>query len=271
MRDSPRSGRWIFSLARRAERWAALAQGKGYGTSTIEQENRLVHALLAQPPRLALDIGGNVGDYTAELRRRTPDLEIHVFEPDAGNQARLAQRFAGDARIHRVAAAVSDQAGQATLYADTPGSGMASLVQRRLDHFGLEMTAQQSTPVLRLEDYWAGALDARVMDIVKIDIEGHELAALRGFGRALAATRLVQFEFGGTNIDARTYFQDFWYFFREHGFSLQRITPFGLQFIDRYRESDEAFVTTNFVAVNERGAMPGTPPGDQAAASLRSV
>jgi len=93
-------------------------------------------------------------------------------------------------------------------------------------------------------------LQRRTIDIAKLDIEGHELAALQGFGDAIRATKIIQFEFGGANIDTRTYFQDYWYFFKEHGFDLFRITPFGHQAIPAYREADEFFSTTNFLAVN---------------------
>ena len=61
-----------------------------------------------------------------------------------------------------------------------------------------------------------------------------------------------QFEFGGTNIDTRTYFRDFWYFFKECGFILYRITPLGAELIRTYRESDEYFMTTNFIAVKRK-------------------
>lgn len=89
---------------------------------------------------------------------------------------------------------------------------------------------------------------------MKIDIEGLELAALRGFGAALDATSVLQFEFGGCNIDTRSYFRDFWTLFQRRGFTLYRITPFGLDRIARYRESDEFFSTTNYVARNDSGA-----------------
>ena len=73
-----------------------------------------------------------------------------------------------------------------------------------------------------------------------------------GFGEALSETSVLQFEFGGSNIDTRTFFQDFWYFFKENDFAIFRITPFGVERIGRYRESDEFFFTTNYVAINRR-------------------
>jgi hypothetical protein len=73
---------------------------------------------------------------------------------------------------------------------------------------------------------------------------------MHGMGKAIHQTRIIQFEFGGCNIDTRTYFRDFWSFFNFHNFKLYRITPFGLERITRYRQSDESFATTNYIAIN---------------------
>lgn len=146
--------RLVCGLARRIEKRAARAQGKGYGTATIARENALVLRLLGRTPQLAVDIGGNVGDYTAELRRRHPQVEIHVFEPSSTNIARLRERFAADERVTLVPCAVSDEARQAMLFADESGSGMGSLAQRDLSHRGLRFEAQESVSVIRFEDYW---------------------------------------------------------------------------------------------------------------------
>ena len=59
---------------------------------------------------------------------------------------------------------------------------------------------------------------------------------------------VVQFELGGASIDTRTFLQDFWYLLRPLGFRLGRITPRGLVPIPHYREQDECFSMTNYVA-----------------------
>ena len=86
------------------------------------------------------------------------------------------------------------------------------------------------------------------LDFVKLDIEGHELDARNGVGEALKFIAVIQFEFGGCNIDTRTFWQDFWYFFKKNNFDLYRITPFGKIKIKKYREIDEFFSTSNFLA-----------------------
>lgn len=234
------------------ERVAAYAQGKGYGSTTIRQEVKLLHQLLGIRPNLAIDIGGNVGEYTAELRRKNPSLEIHTFEPSATNFEKLNIRFKNDTLVKLVPLAVSDTSGSAALFSNEPGSGLGSLTKRRLEHFNIAFETTETINTLRFEDYWKDVLQKKPLDLVKIDIEGHELAALKGFGAALEAARVIQFEFGGCNIDTRTFFQDFWYFFKEHNFDIYRITPFGSEYITRYKESDEFFLTTNYIAVNKK-------------------
>ncbi|MFC7299683.1 FkbM family methyltransferase [Herminiimonas aquatilis] len=243
---------YIFKFAKLLERTATAMQGKGYGAATIEQEVKLVLQLLDLVPQLGVDIGGNVGNYTAELRRRYPSLEIHTFEPSATNVQKLKARFGNDELVKLVPYAVSDAEGTASLFANQPGSGLGSLTKRKLEHFNIDFSHQETIQTVRFEDYWKDRLNKRRLDIVKIDIEGHELNALNGFGTALHQTRIVQFEFGGCNIDTHTYFQDFWYFFKDQNFDLFRITPIGVQKIQRYAESEEFFATTNYIAVNRR-------------------
>lgn len=242
----------LLYLARLTERIAAYAQGKGYGTASIRQENALVLKLLGKNPKLAIDIGGNVGEYTAEIRRRNPNAEIHTFEPSTTNIQKLNQRFGNDEKIFILPFAVSNNSGSAMLFANEAGSGLGSLTQRKLEHFNIDFNVRESVNIIRFEEYWHSNLNNRILDIVKIDIEGHELSALNGFGKAIFSTSVIQFEFGGCNIDTKTHFQNFWYFFKDHNFDLFRITPLGIENIKTYRESDEYFSTTNYVAVNRK-------------------
>jgi FkbM family methyltransferase len=241
----------LFNLASLAEIVAAYVQGKGYGTSSIRQENDLVLKQLGKSPALAIDIGGNIGEYTAEIRRRNPGTEIYTFEPSATNIQKLNQRFANDKKITIIPLAVSDNTGAGTLYSNEDGSGLGSLIQRKLEHFNIDFNVKESVNTIRFEDFWNTNLKNRNLDIVKIDIEGFELAALNGFGKAIFSTNIIQFEFGGCNIDTRTYFQDFWIFFKDHNFDLLRITPLGIQSIKKYKSTDEYFSTTNYIAVNK--------------------
>jgi hypothetical protein len=140
----------------------------------------------------------------------------------------------------------------AVLYSNEDGSGLASLTKRRLDHFGIFFNNKETVSTIPFKEYYDTNLKDRVIDLIKIDIEGHELDALKSMEDLLYNIKAIQFEFGGCNIDTRTYFQDFWYFFIPKGFELYRITPFGIQRLNKYSESLEYFSTTNYIALNGR-------------------
>ena len=234
------------------EKDAAYAQGKGWGGGTIQDEVSACLNLLSGVPRVFVDIGGNKGHYTQEVLRRFPDIEVFLFEPASANIPVLKAAFSSLANVYLSSLALSDISGQQILYADRPGSELASLSKRRLDHFGINMDCAEQIEAQRFDAFWTSTRRGGVIDYVKMDVEGHELSVLRGFGALLPTVRLIQFEFGGCNIDSRTFFQDFWYFFAENDFSIYRITPSGVAKIDSYVESDEFFSTTYYIALNNR-------------------
>ena len=233
----------------RIETICAFYRGKGWGAATVQYEVKQIAQLSGDvKPSLAIDIGGNKGLYTQELLGVFPGISVIIFEPAKPNLRILEERFVGD-NVKIEPNALSKDSGTATLFSDEPGSGLASLTKRRLDHHGKQMSLSEDVRTLRFEDYWAKDLEKREIDICKIDVEGHELDVLLGFGEAINHTRLIQFEFGGTNIDTRVFFQDFWYFFKDNGFKIFRLTPFGRTEIKRYREDLECFSISNFVAI----------------------
>jgi len=226
----------------------AHLQGMGWGSVTIKKEFSSVTSLLSKSPSLCVDIGGNKGIYTEEILSKFPLCKVVVFEPSISNSNLLHSKFLENANITIVQKAVSNFNGEGVLYSDIDGSGLASLTKRRLEHFDIAFNHSEKTSVIRFEDYWKSELGSENIDFVKLDIEGHELDALNGFGEALKFINVIQFEFGGCNISTRTFWQDFWYFFKENNFDLYRITPFGKIKITKYRELDEFFSTTNFLA-----------------------
>jgi hypothetical protein len=124
-------------------------------------------------------------------------------------------------------------------------------LKRLLIHFNIDFAKSEMVKVNTIDNYCEeNQIDH--IHLLKIDIEGHEYDALLGAEKmfALNAIDIVAFEFGGCNIDTRTFFQDFWYFFNEKGFKLFRITPSGyLHPINSYKEIHEQFRTANFIAV----------------------
>ena len=208
---------------------------------------------------VVIDAGANQGQFlgvTLQVFAGRP-IEVHAFEPSLSTYDTLEQKYQAAPGVFLNRMALGAAAGSAQLYSDRPGSGMASMTQRRLDHFGLQQSLVEQVELGTLDAYCA----ARGLDeiaLLKLDVEGHELDVLRGATVQLqrGAIKRVLFEFGGCNIDTRTYFQDFYYLFRGLDMALYRLTPGGyLAPVPDYRELYEKFRTTMFVALRSDGAL----------------
>lgn len=236
------------------EKLAAIAQGKGWGMSSIRQEVNACLSLLGREPQIICDVGANRGDYSWELLLRFSGCKFYLFEPSATNLNVLFDRYRAYPQVKIFPVALSNQQGSAILFASTPGSGEASLSELQGEDTASRTGHQESIATERLDAFGDELTEngSRHIDLVKIDVEGHELAVLEGCGELINAIKIVQFEYGSRNLDTRTNFRDFWSFFQRHGFSLYRITPRGAQPIPSYSVWQETLVTTNFIALNQR-------------------
>lgn len=146
---------------------------------------------------------------------------------------------------------MSDEIAETTLYYDKENSGLASLYNRQLDYRGIEFCMSEKIMIDTL-DHYCEVNNIETIDFLKMDIEGNELKALNGAKKLLAEKRIknIQIEFGGCNIDSRTYFRDFWNLLNEN-FKVYRILQDGLREIPRYGERLECFVTTNYLFIKK--------------------
>jgi hypothetical protein len=137
------------------------------------------------------------------------------------------------------------------------GGGLGSLHVRRDASVPVIEYGETTVGTIRLDDY-ADAHNVASVDLLKMDIEGHELFALRGATRLFDAGRVkaLTFEFGSANVNSRTFFRDFWDMLVAYGFSISRIVPGGrLRQVPAYSESLEYFRgATNYVAVLRRNS-----------------
>jgi FkbM family methyltransferase len=233
-------------------------QGKGWGGATTEQEVRFILSKLPSP-EIVVDVGGNIGNWTAALLNRSKPKHVYVFEPSKRNQGILAERFRQNKNVVIIPKALSDKDGAAPLFANESGSGLASLHQRRLDHFGIPHEEVERIEMMSVSQFISDFGIPKI-DILTLDIEGHELTALKGIPRNFwDKINVIQFEFGGCNIDSRTFFQDFWYLLSPR-FTMFRMSPMGLLVITQYRELDEVFATTNYLCLHRTFKDPIYPP-----------
>ena len=91
------------------------------------------------------------------------------------------------------------------------------------------------------------------IDIMKIDVEGHEFEVLRGVHRALSrsAIDIIGLEFGIHQVESRHFFRDFYRLFDDYGYVVHFIRGGALHEVTRYEYQYEDF-TNNFQLVARR-------------------
>ena len=213
--------------------------------------DRLLRDLRQFDAPVVFDVGANVGAYAAAILERLGSaVKLHCFEPSEKTFAQLRRRLGSDSSVSLHHMGLSDAPGEAVLYssASTEQSGMSSMYDRDLDHLGLRL-GDKETIRLTTVDLFCRENRIERIHFMKLDCEGHELKVLAGAREMLdrGAIDFVQFEFGGCNLDSRTYLRDFFQLLSPR-FRVYRILRRGVAPIDRYREQDEIFTTTNFIA-----------------------
>ncbi len=234
---------------------AQFFQGKGWGAATTKAEVAAIQQLLSNydvSKLVAVDVGANVGDWTASFSQIFPECQVIAFEPNSSAFKILNSRFQDNSNIHCVKLGLSDRNEDVVLYSDSEASGLSSIHNRRLEHFSIRFNETESITVSTLDSWILLNYEYSVPTILKLDVEGHELSVLAGARVTLEKVLLVQFEFGGTNISARTYLQDFWYLFAELNFDLYRLSPRGPVKVHEYSEMLEVFRPTNYFAVRKQ-------------------
>ena len=137
----------------------------------------------------AWNVGANIGVYALQLAHLVGAAgHVIAFEPNPAARAVLARNIARNSlepRIEVVPSAVGSAPGTVDFFTSgTDGMGRAGRPNPRLS-----TTDRIEVPVTTLEAF--AAARGRVPDVVVMDIEGWEIAALEGARALLARTRFI--------------------------------------------------------------------------------
>lgn len=196
-----------------------------------------------------LDVGANVGQWSLLAARHCPAATIHALEIVPDTHARLLAACAHVPSIRPHPLGLSDRAGTLSMHVIPGRDVLATALAEfsRAVHGGRAQTVQGR--VLDGDEFCRRE-GIQQIDLLKVDVEGHEPQVLRGLSGMLSrgAIRAIQFEYGTSNIDARFLLRDAYALLESHGMRVGKVYP---SYVDLrpYKRRDEDFLGPNYVAV----------------------
>ncbi len=244
------------TVGRRAYGWMYL-----FGKAFAEREESEFFRRLVRPGMTVVDLGANVGFYTAQFSRIVGQGGVvHAFEPDPFCADILRRRIGAlesAANVRIEGAALGAEPGEAVLYCSHRDRAESRTHPLDPDTPGETIRV----PVRTLDDY-CREHGVGAIDVLKVDVEGDEVGVLRGM-REILTTRppgWIFIEFSPDQIrGAGDTPEDFWALLREHGYrtyTLERGRP------ARRIEDTDAFTRThehedsNVLAVHRSRPLP---------------
>lgn len=187
---------WVvpYRLWEARHRWRQLRSGGCSARRSLgialsgSRTNALVNTRLELLPASALDeigvvvdIGANVGDWSAGVLRLADPEQVFVFEPSPKVFSIVHERFAGRTDVTVIQAAVGDRDGTTSFHV-TDHSHNASVLRPRADigdllDGGGTIVERVDVEMVRLDTALA---DVARIGILKIDVQGFERGVLAG-------------------------------------------------------------------------------------------
>ncbi|MEM1116498.1 MAG: FkbM family methyltransferase [Bacteroidota bacterium] len=180
---------------------------------------RMLRALhdLGIRPATVLDGGANAGQFARAAIETFPEADVIAIEPLPDLVETLRQNLADATRTRVEATALGSASGSLRFF--RTDYSLASSALRPLDAAGV---TEVEVPVTRLDDLVDASALARPV-LLKLDLQGYELEALRGAEAVLAVTDHVLLEVAfETAYEGEATFAHLDAFLRERGFQFLR-------------------------------------------------
>ncbi len=202
---------------------------------------------------ILFDVGANEGNYTQFLieqleKQGIQDYEIHLFEPQQTCYESLKKRFSSNSKIAINKVALSDESGDKVIFTDFQGSSSASLYNRK----EIKLEQQEMVTLSKLSEYITNR-KIPYISLLKIDTEGNEKKVLLGAESYLTPDiiRAVQFEYGGTYLDAGITLAEVVQLLMKRGFAVGKLEQNKIDFKSDLGDFMEDYTYSNYVAVKK--------------------
>jgi len=169
--------------------------GKGRNLISFDEPfTVMAHLLRGHQVSGFIDAGASNGRISRRLLHRFPSAQAYAFEPNPLYAEALKQYAGEEPRFHPQFLAISDREGSATLHVtESPGNTSLFMPGRRLKDISAAGASVKSDDEVELVtiDNWAQRNGGPSIELMKFDIQGGELKALRGAARTLKDSTLL--------------------------------------------------------------------------------
>ena len=214
-----------------------------------------------------IDVGANTGQFGAEIRDAGYSGPILSVEPLSTAFAELEERAVRDGNWIAIRCALGDREGRSTL--NIAGNSASSSL---LDMLSAHEDASPETRYVGVEQVAVRRLDAVLAEqhiaaarpYLKIDVQGYELAVLRGVSPRLRELAIIQVELSLARLYAAgPLYREVDDFVTDAGFALVGVEPgFAHRASGRLLQVDGIYARADLLSDLERGASKVSGPED---------
>ncbi len=138
------------------------------------------------------DVGANIGDTAISYHQLFPAAKIYAFEPFPASFTSLSDRVSGISKIRTFQNGIADRSGKMKFYVNHNTSTNSLLVPQKMGLSSDKQVANKNNievEVITIDNF-CEANNIIAIDILKLDIQGGELAALKGAAKMLANKKI---------------------------------------------------------------------------------
>jgi FkbM family methyltransferase len=251
-----RRSRVVRRIARQCEKFLFGYFNEAFFDLDRNGEGALIAALVDEQPGapiLAFDVGAHRGEWTKAVVGRNPDAVVYCFEIVPALARELRDHLAGLPNVHVCEHGLSSTSRQLHVHWNKTFETTSSVNRAR--HEGGFMIGSDVVRVngeVKTGDMVLESLSGPRIDLLKMDVEGHEIEVLYGFRRTLESAarrpRIIQFEYADTWLPEPHTLREAYMLLEPCGYAIGRLYPDGVDF-KPYEFKDDHFRTGNYVAI----------------------